>query len=234
MSNTKIQIKWLGQSGYLLSVGETVICIDPYLSDSVEKVSGKRRMCDAPIQPKDLTADIFICTHDHLDHLDPDTLSQLDCPHALFLAPADCQEHLKKLGIKNAKVFDKGDVYSEESFNIKAVFADHTVPAIGVIVEADGKKMYFSGDTYYNEKLKDISGIDLMFICINGKLGNMNVDEAIRLTKEIKPAVAVPNHYGMFAENTENPEIFTSGVECGYILEFNKNYSLEQILERKI
>ena len=39
----------------------------------------------------------------------------------------------------------------------------------------------------------------------------MNVDEAIDLTVKLNPKLAIPMHYGMFAENTEDPQIFIDG-----------------------
>ena len=38
-----MKIKFLGQSGYLLKSGNTEIIIDPYLSDSVNRVAGRPR-----------------------------------------------------------------------------------------------------------------------------------------------------------------------------------------------
>ena len=66
-----------------------------------------------------------------------------------------------------------------------------------------------------------------MFICINGKLGNMNADEAVSIANAVKPSVAVPNHYDMFESNSENPEKFTLRVENGFIMEFNKEYEVK-------
>ena len=39
-----LAIKWIGQSGYVLSDGMTEICIDPYLSDVVNRVAQRPRM----------------------------------------------------------------------------------------------------------------------------------------------------------------------------------------------
>jgi len=113
-----------------------------------------------------------------------------------------------------------------------AVFADHSVPAIGVIVRHNGITLYFSGDTEYHEKLEELKkyNIDMMFICINGKLGNMNVDEAIALTKIINPKVGVPTHYGMFESNTENPENYTSKLECGFEMAYHQEYNISEVL----
>ena len=69
-----------------------------------------------------------------------------------------------------------------------------------------------------------------MFVCINGKLGNMNADEAAKLTKIINPLVGVPTHYGMFASNTEDPEKYTSQIDNGFIMDFNKEYTISELL----
>jgi L-ascorbate metabolism protein UlaG (beta-lactamase superfamily) len=39
----------------------------------------------------------------------------------------------------------------------------------------------------------------------------MNVNEAITLTAQLQPKLAIPMHYGMFAENTEDPNLFLEG-----------------------
>ena len=117
-------------------------------------------------------------------------------------------------------------------YQCEAVFADHTVPAVGVVVKHNGITMYFSGDTEYNEKLEEFKkyNIDIMFICINGKLGNMNVQEAIKLTKVINPKTGVPTHYGMFESNTEDPKKYTSKLNCGFEMEYNTEYDVLEVL----
>lgn len=220
-----MKIRWLGQSGYILTGGETVICIDPYLSDVVNRMANRPRTRAAAIKPEELRANACICTHDHLDHIDIDAIPKMD-KSITFYAPSSCKEKLSELGVIKYEPFDEGTSYKIGDFKITAVFAEHTVPAVGVVVEYSGEKLYFSGDTYYNKKLESIK-CDYMFICINGKLGNMNADEAARLTNIIKPRLAVPNHYDMFESNSENPENYTKNIENGFIMEFNKDYEVE-------
>lgn len=220
-----MKIRWLGQSGYLLTDGKTTICIDPYLSDCVNRIANRPRVRTVPIQPQDLAADAVICTHNHLDHVDIDAIPKMNRAIS-FYAPSDCKKTLSELGVTKYMPFDEGMEYQIGDFKITAVFADHTVPAVGVLLEYNGEKLYFSGDTYYHQKLEQIQ-CDYMFICINGKLGNMNVDEAVKLTQIIKPRIAVPNHYDMFESNSENPEKYTSRVENGFVMEFNKEYEVK-------
>jgi len=227
-----LKIKWIGQNGYILNDGKKEICIDPYLSDVVNRVANRPRMVEAPFSPEDLESDIVICTHNHLDHVDIDAIPFMKKENKLFLAPSDAKKQLEECGVKSYKAFDEGDAYSIGDFSLEAVYAAHTVPAIGVIVKYADITMYFSGDTEYNKKLEKLKeyNIDIMFICINGKLGNMNADEAVKLTKIINPKVGVPAHYGMFESNTENPVNYTSKLECGYEMEYNKEYEISEVL----
>lgn len=227
-----LKIKWIGQAGYLLFDGVTTICIDPYLSDVVNRVANRPRMITPPFLPEELKADAVICTHNHLDHIDVDAIPLIKKEKMLFLAPTDAENQLLECGVVNYKAFDEGTVIKIGEFELEAVFADHTVPAVGVIIRHSEITMYFSGDTEYNEKLEKLAeeNIDVMFICINGKLGNMNVDEAVKLTKIINPMVGVPTHYGMFESNTENPESYTSRLDCGFKMEYNKEYDILEVL----
>ena len=228
-----LKIRWIGQSGYILSDGKKEVCIDPYLSDVVNRIANRPRMVDAPFLPEQLKSDIVICTHNHLDHVDIDAIPLMKKDNMLFLAPSDAENTLLECGVVDYKAFDKGTVVKIGGFELEAVFADHTVPAVGVIVKHGGITMYFSGDTEYNKKLEELKeyNIDIMFICINGKLGNMNVDDAIELTKIINPKVGVPTHYGMFESNTENPENYNSKLKCGFEMKYNKEYDVLEVLK---
>ena len=224
-----LKIKWLGQSGYILYDGKTEICIDPYLSDVVNRIANRPRTREVPVKPEDLSSDVVVCTHNHLDHIDIDAIPLMKKDNMLFLSPSSCEMPLRELGVKNYKHFDNGTTIQIGNFRLTAVFADHTVDAVGVIVEYDEERLYFSGDTEYNKELEQIK-CDFMFICINGRLGNMNVAEAIKLTNIINPKVAVPNHYDMFESNSEDPERFC--VTQRFIMEFNREYELKDLLNR--
>ena len=230
MNNLKI--RWIGQNGYILKDEKNEICIDPYLSNVVDRIAGRGRMVKAPLLPEELKSDVVVCTHNHLDHVDIDAIPLMNKENMLFLAPTDAKEQLAECGVTKYEPFDEGKTFNAGDFELKAVFADHSVPAVGVIVKHSGITMYFSGDTEYNKKLEDLKeySIDIMFICINGKLGNMNVDEAVKLTKIINPKVGIPTHYGMFESNTENPENYTSMLKCGFIMEHNKEYTVSEVI----
>lgn len=228
-------IKWIGQGGYILSDGVNSVCIDPYLSDIVEKVSGKKRLFPTIVNPEELESGLVICTHDHLDHLDEDAIMKMDKNSKTFAGPNSCISHLKELGIEKLVPFNIGDELKYGKFMLSAVFANHTEDSIGIIINYSGINIYLSADTIYDNRLEKISSFkpDIIIVCINGKLGNMDVNEAIKITKILKPQVGIPTHYGMFAENTENPQIYLQGLDHikGFEMQLGTGYSLNEILE---
>ena len=228
-----MKIRFLGQSGYILKSGNTEIIIDPYLSDSVNRVANRPRTLPVPINPKDIICDAVICTHNHLDHLDPDTVMEIN-ENQFYITTNEGVAELKKLGRENAAALNVGDSIKVGDFQITAVFADHTVEAFGLIVKAENKTLYFSGDTLFNEKLFQISEYapDITFICINGMLGNMNVDEALITAKKIGAKINIPNHYDMFESNSENPLLFSEKIDRGFVMEFDKEYTVRETDDR--
>jgi len=220
-------IRFLGQSGYIIKTDKAEIMIDPYLSDSVNRVAGRPRTLPIPINPQNISCQAVICTHNHLDHLDPDTVAQIN-DEQFFITTNEGKIELNKLGKDNVVSLNVGESTVVGDIEITAVFADHTVEAFGLIVKAENKTLYFSGDTLYNEKLFEISKYkpDITFICINGRLGNMNVKEALMTAKRIGAKINIPNHYDMFASNSENPYLFSENIDGGSVLEFNKEYEI--------
>ncbi len=222
-----MKIKFLGQSGYIIKTEKAEIIIDPYLSDSVNRVAGRPRTLPIPINPQNISCDAVICTHNHLDHLDPDTVKDINNGQ-FFITTNEGKSELEKFNKTNIAVLNRDESITVGDIELTAVFADHTVEAFGLIVKVENKTLYFSGDTLYNEKLFDIAQYnpDITFICINGRLGNMNVKEALMTAKRIGAKINIPNHYDMFTSNSENPYLFSENIDGGIVLEFNKEYEI--------
>lgn len=208
-----MKITFLGQAGLLFDLDGVKVMIDPYLSNSVEKVEPKnyRRQ---PIDESyfDIKPDILILTHNHLDHTDPETLEKLFSKHngICVLASGNAWQTVRKFGGDNNYImFNRGTVWTEKSIKFEAVHAEHSDDrAIGVIISYGGSNYYITGDTLYNKKvINDINlPIDAVFLPINGAGNNMNMTDAARFAEIIKAKVAVPVHFGMF--DNLNPEDF--------------------------
>ena len=215
---------WLGQAGLLFELDGVRVMVDPYLSNSVEKVEPKnyRRL---PIDESyfDIKPDILILTHNHLDHTDPETLERLFSKHGgiCILASYNAWQTARKFGGDNNYImFNRGTVWTEKGIKFEAVYAEHSDDkAVGVIISYGGRKYYITGDTLYNKKvIKDINiPIDVVFLPINGVGNNMNMTDAAHFAEEIKAKTAVPIHFGMFDslnagnfgfKNRVRPEIY--------------------------
>ncbi len=231
-------IKWIGQGGYLFSIGKKVLCVDPYLSNSVRDVEGLERLIPIPIDPQELKADMVISTHDHIDHLDEESIKHMNLANSVFAGPKTCVEHFMAMGIPENRLLqlNAGDSIPLGDAVINGVYANHTPDSIGVVIQYNGYTVYIVGDSLYDEKLLDAGKYnpDILISCINGRWGNMGYDDAASLAIKLGVKVAIPSHYGMFAENTEDPDKFKDALKNSCIryfeLEYNQKYSIDDIM----
>ena len=211
-----MKITWLGQAGLLFEKNGKTVMIDPYLSNSVVKVNPNnwRRV---PVDEAlfDVTPDVMIFTHDHLDHYDPETAPRFFAKtdkQMLVLCPASVWQKARTHGNGHNYVqFDAFTEWTAYGMRFSAVRAEHSDAfAIGVIIEdlETSKTYYVTGDTLYNKKIfADLPDrIDVIFLPVNGVGNNMNATDAARFFKASGAKIAVPLHVGMFDENT--PDLF--------------------------
>ena len=228
----KVAFWWLGQAGYIIKTDRGVlVAVDPYLSDFCAKVDPRnRRMYPSLIGPDELTCDICLLSHDHEDHLDPETMQSLrHSQSTVFVGPRNCCKRLRELGIEDESIvlLESGENVQVHGIDLKGVFClptdDKVFDSIGFLISVADVAIYHTGDTGYVELLGYLSkySIDVMLTCINGKYGNMNCIEAAKLTNVLQPRIAIPNHYDLFEHNQANPHKFkksllerSGDVEC--------------------
>lgn len=219
-----MKVTWLGQAGLLLETEGKKIIVDPYLSDSVEKVNPKnyRRV---PVDRSfiEIKPDIIVLTHDHLDHTDPETLEHYlgEDSSLVLIAPYNAWQSARKFGGNNNYVcLNRHSRFTVDGIEFYAVKAEHSdLMAVGVVINAEGKNYYVTGDTLYND---DIFGdlpddIEAVFLPVNGVGNNMNAYDAQKFAERTGAKKAVPMHFGLFdelkgdifkAENRVIPEIY--------------------------
>ena len=209
---------FIGQAGFIIkSFGKTVV-IDPYLSDSVAKVSPRlSRSVAVPLEPATLKADIFIVTHDHLDHLDPETIEAYKYKDSTtFVGPRFVRRKLIELGIleENIVKIDVGETKKVDGVEITGVY---TVPNEVAVIDTAGYKIEFeNGRSIYHTSDTDLSPLvlecapeaEVMLVCINGNWGNLDVSKAVELVGKVSPRFVIPHHYDVMKLNSENPEVF--------------------------
>ena len=205
-----MKVTWLTQGGLLFENDNIKVMVDPYLSDSVGMLDERKHrripVCEEYLK---ITPDVLIITHEHLDHLDPETLKYIlgDASKPVtVLAPTAAYNKLLSFGGEhNYVMLNPHSVWSERGVTFYSVHAEHSDRTAAGFILDDGKKTYYvSGDTLYNYDVIDEvlelveDGVDYAFLPINGKGNNMNAKDAADFAYELSASAAVPLHWGLF------------------------------------
>jgi L-ascorbate metabolism protein UlaG (beta-lactamase superfamily) len=236
-----LHLWWLGQSGFLVAHGGRHLVLDPYLSDSLtRKYAGTAmehvRMTERVVAPERLDfAAAVTGSHQHTDHLDPETLTPLlrAAPAAVLVVPEAHRELAReRAGIPDERIagLDDGAALDVAGFRIEGVPAAHErierdergrMRFLGFRVEAGPFRLYHAGDTVpYDGQAGRVGAVDVALLPINGRpdapvAGNLDAEEAAALAAALPARVAVPCHYEMFAFNTAPPEPFAAACARG-------------------
>ncbi|QHT60977.1 MBL fold metallo-hydrolase [Paenibacillus lycopersici] len=223
-----LAIWFLGQVSVIVKGGDTVVYIDPYLANS------PYRRFEPPLRPEEAAnADCVLITHDHIDHLDPDTIPKMAelGNDTVYVAPGYCLDSLAEFGVPPEKrVHAKTGEWREvKELRYKPIPSAHEEleydPAldhrfVGYILQLNGVTFYHAGDTtIYPGMIEAVKAeqVDCALLPINGRdpfrlarniVGNMNFREAAEFAAATGIDTVIPAHYDMFAGNGEHPGYF--------------------------
>jgi L-ascorbate 6-phosphate lactonase len=219
LSASEAALWWLGQAGYIVRSPDCTVIIDPYLTDSAAKEAPElSRRYPAPVDPATLHGDIYIVTHNHLDHLDPDTISSYkNRDTTWFVAPRQAAKKLASLGIPEERMvcLHAGETWQSHAVTITGVFALPTgadvLDTTGYLIQFDnGRSFYHTSDTAFHQLVLAAAPKkpEVMLVPINGKWGNPGPEQAALFARAVQPEYVLPNHYDLMELNAENPETF--------------------------
>jgi L-ascorbate metabolism protein UlaG (beta-lactamase superfamily) len=190
----------IGHSTILLECGGRKILTDPYFrtwgNPAYARVSppGKSRSDVADV-------DLVLISHNHWDHNDGRFLRGLR-PEVPVLVPSIVRWLAKLRGAKQVVGMRPWQVQSFGDLSITAVPATHLTVTTGFVIEADGKQVYFAGDTYYRSFFKRIGqefriDIALMPVTTFRIPMTMGEKQAVRAAQDLRPSVVIPIHLGV-------------------------------------
>jgi L-ascorbate 6-phosphate lactonase len=223
---------WLGQAGFLIKTpGGKLAVLDPYLTNSCRALGEEvgvdmDRLTPPPLAPADLVdVDLYVMTHSHRDHLDPETIEGYRAAGGAgpYLAPPETIEKLHELGVPADqttmtwpnKEYRLGDLTLRTTFAIP--FGGDDLTHVGYLTRLDdGPCVYFTGDTAYHDLLADSVGEhspDVLVTVINGAFRNMGPAEAAYLAKQLGVKAVVPCHHDLFPDNCQPPQMLRTNLK---------------------
>ena len=214
-----VALWWLGQNGYIFKTPEGTIAASTSISPTVARRCRRRRQIDLKrrvpvlIEPEELEVDLFACTHNHMDHTDPEThAAAAKQGHRAVPRAASLLRNFPGRGDAKPAASRRPGRSARRSSATSTFAGTFALPTdtsdlnhMGFSLQfGDGPSIYMTGDTDYTDLLHEAARTqpDLMITCINGGFNNLSHWEAAQLAKQVKPKVAIPCHYDMFGDNS--------------------------------
>lgn len=200
----KIELKWLGHSGFLIDNSKKIY-IDPY---NIRDGLGK--------------ADIILITHSHHDHCSVADVEKIIQEGTRIIMTADCQSKITRFNIpikmeivEPGQELDLGDVKISvlPAYNIDKNFHPKEESWVGYLIKINNILIYHAGDSDFIPEMQKLTGYKkpgkefIALLPIGGRF-TMNVEEAIEAAKLIKPTLAIPMHYGSIVGQLEDAQEF--------------------------
>ncbi len=176
-----IEITWYGHSILLITMHDLNILVDPVFSDylGLNPVLSLPRFQKIHSYAEDLPhIDLCILTHDHFDHLDYRSITELDDRIDTYIVPLGVDQRLDRFGVSSDKItamawWEEEDV---DGLHIACTPAQHTSGRIWIdkkqtlwcsyVFYDENHRIFLTGDTGFGphfEEIHDVYGdMDLM------------------------------------------------------------------------
>ncbi|WP_445382316.1 MBL fold metallo-hydrolase [Robiginitalea sp. IMCC43444] len=186
----KLQIFPISHATAVLNWDNTTIYVDP--------VGGAEAFSEYP-EP-----DLILITDIHGDHFDLETLMGLQTQQAKIVMPQAVADQMPDSFTTQIDILSNGEqkerygisVTAVPMYNLREEAKDFHVKGRGngYVLEKNGERIYFSGDTEDIPEMRALENIDKAFVCMNLPY-TMTVDSAANAVLEFKPAQVYPYHY---------------------------------------
>lgn len=209
-------MRFLGHSTVRLRMGGRVVLTDPVLTP---RIGPLRRVVPRVVADEVSDVDLVLISHLHADHLHIGSLRMLP-RDTRVVVPRGAGEWLRRKGVPRVEELGVGERRDLDGLAVTGVPADHSghrwgprfthgpqSDAMGHVLEADGLRVYVSGDTGLFDGLDDIAAmgpIDMAALPVWGwgpNLGPGHLDpaRAADAVARLRPRVAMPVHWGTLA-----------------------------------
>jgi len=192
MNIGKVDLKWLGHSGFLIK-NSKIIYIDPYqIKDNSEK------------------ADLIFITHSHHDHCSIPDIQKIVQDGTRIIMPADCQSKIARSTVPiKMEIVEPGQelaigdikVSVLPAYNLDKHFHPKEELWVGYLIKMEDVLIYHAGDSDFIPEMQKLTGYKqpgkefVALLPVGGRF-TMSPEEAAEAAKLIKPTLAIPMHWG--------------------------------------
>jgi L-ascorbate metabolism protein UlaG (beta-lactamase superfamily) len=209
-----VKITWLGHSCFAIESQGKHLLVDSFLTGNDK----------APIKAGDVQADFIFLTHGHFDHVN-DAAPIATRTGATVLSNYEVSVWMTKQGVAQDKVLgmNPGGWVKQPFGRAKFTIAHHSssMPdgsyggvAGGFLIETDGKRVYFAGDTalFLDMKLIGVGGLDLAVLPIGDRF-TMGPEDSVEAIKLLNPKRVAPCHYNTWPEIAQDVQAWAAEVK---------------------
>ena len=224
--NDEINISWIGHSTILMNLFGTIIVTDPVLFEKIGLdifgiTIGQSRYSEPALEiGKFPCPDYILLSHAHFDHMDYKTLSNFTdrYPGKINCITAyNTSDVIADLDWKSLKELDWNEEFFLKDIKINAIEVKHfgwRYPFErdrsrgyftngrsynAYLIEKNGKKVLFGGDTALSNKFIPFAGVDIAIMPIGAynpwRTNHCNPEEALKMaTFDLKAKIFIPIH----------------------------------------
>ena len=208
--------------------------IEVFTQNSIRIQSGIGNIYIDPFRMKEVPkdADYILITHDHYDHFSPEDIRKAAGNECVLVVPKKMQGKAREAEgfVSSIRTVEPGAAYEIEglkvetvaAYNILKPFHPKSAGWVGYILELDGERIYIAGDTDATKEAQAVK-CDVALVPIGGKF-TMNAKKAAELVNKIRPAAAIPTHYGRIVGKKEDADVFAAGVKAPVVVEIKMQY----------
>lgn len=149
-------------------------------------------------------ADLILITDIHGDHLNKNTLNELNTKNSYFIVPEAVAQQMEGIDNAEIEILNNDKSTSFQGIDITAV-PMYNLPVDeetrhpkgrgnGYLLTIADKVIYISGDTEDIPEMRALKNIDIAFVCMNLPY-TMSIDQASDAILEFKPAIVYPFHF---------------------------------------
>jgi L-ascorbate metabolism protein UlaG (beta-lactamase superfamily) len=194
-----MKVTMIGHSTVLIEGAGKRILTDPFFSTRGNPAY--KRIAPPARTREELTAvDVVLVSHNHWDHTDRAFFRALPASVPVVTGKAWT---VKMKGARNVVPLDDWEAQEVAGIRVSAVPASHlAVSPRGFVIEADGRTVYFAGDTYYRPFLEEVArrfrlDLALLPVATFRTPTTMGEKKAVRAAQTLAPRTIIPIHLGL-------------------------------------